>query len=409
MRGLVYAMLLLPLLAACQPQGNMSAHRFGPPSGGAPAYWQVPAYPDRPLLGPDAARGVLLWSHGLRGRAPSWTRAPQPFVERFARAGWDVVKVNRNNLHENYWAASGARHVADLRDRARKARAEGYDRVVLGGFSFGGALSLEAASEPGLADGVLAMAPGHGSDACGTGSGQRRLADNLPRLLANALERNAAPRAVLMLAKDDECMGFNNPHAQLRRALAGTGVSFVFLDDSMPIRGHAASETGQFDRWYGQCLVNFLDAKEAPRAGETVCAGPNPVPAYLLPDGYAPPAAGGPGSLVGAWGGNYAIGKLGARNICILVEREFPSGFSAWTAFGSGSRRKASMVTHFRHFSRRSGGGTFVYAKDKYSMTVVADGERRTLSLTIRTEEGNRYRSRLRRGCKLVDDWPPTA
>ena len=405
MNRLVYATLLLPLLAACQQQG-MSAHLYGPPKGTTPAYWQVDAYSDKPSIGPEASRGVLFWSHGVSGTNVQWKGKPLRFVKKFAAEGWDVIKVNRNNLHEGSWRNSGPKHVADLQDRARKARSDGYKRVVLGGQSYGGAISLEAAGIPGIADGVIAIAPGHGSDACGRGSGIGRRADSLPRQLREALDRNKAPRTVLMVADGDECVGFNRPHASYRETLKASGSSFVFLDDTMPIRGHGAGNTNQFDRWYGRCLLDFLDAGGAPKAGETVCPSPNPVPAFLLPDGYRPPADGGAGSLLGAWSGSYSTDKLGTRNLCLLVEEEFPTGFMARTAFGAGSQRKASMVTHRRLFTEQGGFVRFVYVKNKYRITVIVDVERETASVTIRTAKGKEYRSKLERGCKLEDDWP---
>lgn len=407
MQRLACAALLLPILAACQQQG-MSRHVYGPPGGASPAYWQVAAYKDRPVVGPEAAEGVVLWSHGVAGRNVAWRHPPLRFVKRFAVAGWDVIKVNRNNLHENVWRVSGPKHVADLQERARKARQDGYKRVILAGQSYGGAISLEAAAMPGIADGVIAIAPGHGSDACGKGSSLARRADSLPGLLNRALERNEAPRTVLMVADGDECVGFNKPHASYRKTLSARGSSYVFLDDAMPVRGHGAGNTRQFNAWYGLCVVDFLDDLDAPAPGETVCPGPSPVPAYLLPYGYRPPADGGPGSFLGAWGGAYSIGKKGARNICILVEREFPGGFMARTAFGAGSQRKADMVTYRRLFDARSGGRTFVYKRGKYSMTISADPDRRDVSLLIRSKEGNEYRTRLKRGCRLEDDRPLT-
>ena len=336
-----------------------------------------------------------------------WKGKPLRFVKKFAAAGWDVIKVNRNNLHEASWRNSGPKHVADLQDRAGKARSDGYKRVILGGQSYGGAISLEAAGIPGIADGVIAIAPGHGSDACGRGSGIGRRADNLPRQLREALERNTAQRTVLMVADGDECVGFNRPHASYRQTLQATGTSFVFLDDTMPIRGHFAGNTNQFDRWYGRCLLDFLDAEQAPKAGEIVCPAPSPVPAYLLPDGYRPPADGGVGSFLGAWSGSYSIGKRGTRNLCFLVEEEFPTGFMARTAFGAGGQRKASMVTHRRLFTEHGGNARFVYVKNKYRVTVIVDVERENASVTIRTAKGKEYRSKLERGCKLEDDWPP--
>ena len=209
-----------------------------------------------------------------------------------------------------------------------------------------------------------------------------------------------------MVADGNECVGFNRRHASYRETLQASGSSFVFPDDTMPIRGHFAGNTNQFDNWYGQCLVDFLDAVGAPKAGETVCPPPSPVPAYLLPDGYRPPADGGVSSFVGAWSGNYSIGKRGTRNLCLLVEEEFPTGFMARTAFGAGSQRKASMVTYRRLFAEEGGYTKFVYVKNKYRITIIVDVERENATLAIRTAKGKDYRTKLKRGWKLVGNWP---
>ena len=50
---------------------------------------------------------------------------PARFIRDLARDGWDVIKVNRNNLFENGWIASGGDHVEHVVELARKARATG--------------------------------------------------------------------------------------------------------------------------------------------------------------------------------------------------------------------------------------------------------------------------------------------
>jgi pimeloyl-ACP methyl ester carboxylesterase len=226
------------------------AQPYDPPEG-SPAYWETPGFKNHTIDGPKQARGILFWSHGVSGTRVQWKSAPPKFIKQFANNGWDIVKINRNNLHECGWTCSGVKHVADLKSRAEKARAAGYKHVIAAGQSYGGAISLEAAATPGLIDVVIAAAPGHGSDACGSGTGAARIADSLTDDLVSTISAVKSPRIVLTMAEGDECMGFNNPTAALRRALVKIGKHFVFLDTEMPIGGHLAALTNQFDAWYG--------------------------------------------------------------------------------------------------------------------------------------------------------------
>ncbi len=465
MRRLVLAALLLPLLAACQQQG-MSAHRYGPPPGASSAQWQVAACADRPLLGPGAARGVVFWSHGVSGRRVQWKGKPLRFVGKFAAAGWDVIKVNRNNLHEGGWTvggpkhvadlpagrggaygahppkgpeasrgilfwsrglrgrapgwkdkpprfalrfaladwdvvkvnrdeqleyrwdAAGSEHVADIRERARKAREAGYRRVVLGGQSCGAAIAPEAASERGIADAAIARAPNHDSDTCRNLGLPGYDPASLRRRLTDALEDIASQRTAPVVSVGYTCLGPERPRGSYRNALMASGSRLVFLDETMPIRGRHAGWTQQFDAWHGECLLDFLGSGEEVRGGETICPPPDPVPSFLLPVGYTPPSPTGPSSLVGAWSGEYFVGSRGIGNFCMFVEEEYEDGFKARTAFGAGSERLLSMETHTRIFYRFGGDREFVYNKNKYRMSLFDNPGRRALDLAIRTANG---------------------
>lgn len=325
---------------------------------------------------------------------------------RFAVAGWDVVKVNRDERLEHAWAVAGNRHVADLRERAREARRAGYKRIVLGGQSYGAAIALEAASERGIADAVIAVAPNHDSDYC-TGVRTPGYHPIWPqRLLLNALRDVVSPRTVLVVPDGDECLGPERSDGSYRNALAASGSSFVLLDDAMPIRGRKAGRTRQFDEWYGECLLDFVGSGDATRGGETVCPSPSPVPAFLLPADYRPPSPKEENGLVGAWSGEYHVYKWGDRNFCLLIEEKFDEGFKARTAFGSGDKRKISMETYTRVFYKFGGEGKFVYNKNKYRMTLTDNADRRKLELAIRTAKGTNYWIELSRGCKFELDWP---
>ena len=235
------------------------------------AYWVEYGFCDLPVKGPAQAKGLVLWSHGVSGDKESYRNPPAPVVRRLAMAGWDVVKINRNNLYEKGWVSSGVRHRDDAIARAANAKARGYRSVVLAGQSYGGAISLEANAKAQGIDGVLALSPGHGSDAASGGGNYR----NLNRYLLEALAAQKGGRVVVLVAPDDHLhpdrstgSGFGK---QMRDALAASGRPYIVFDENGPIKGHGAGTTAQFATLFGACVVKFLDPSQPAAAGETVC------------------------------------------------------------------------------------------------------------------------------------------
>jgi hypothetical protein len=45
--------------------------------------------------GPQAAAGVIVWSHGYRSGSDSTSSAPQPWIGRFAASGYDLYRFDR--------------------------------------------------------------------------------------------------------------------------------------------------------------------------------------------------------------------------------------------------------------------------------------------------------------------------
>ena len=123
-RAIYAGLILAPGLANWSM--TAAAQPYAPPPSDFTAYWDVPAFKDFPYKGPAQANGVLFWSHGVAGKDPQYHVPPPEIIKDFARAGWDVVKIQRNNLHENGWTASGRQHVADLVERVKKAHEQGY-------------------------------------------------------------------------------------------------------------------------------------------------------------------------------------------------------------------------------------------------------------------------------------------
>lgn len=352
---------ILAILAACGATAAIAEPERKVPPGGDPAlacgqtpdgraYWTEYAYCDTPVRGPGVALGLILWSHGVDGNKDAYKSGPPPFIRRLARAGgWDVLKINRNPLYERGWVASGGKHVDDLVQRARAANGQGYAKVIAAGQSFGGVISIEAnARAPNLFYGVVALSPGHGSDspsftpgASGTGGYY-----NLDKYLLDALAGQRSGRLVVSLPpgdllhpnRDSDPIG-----PKVRKVLAPSGLSFVHFDGSLPITGHGAAYTNQFDTWYGGCLQAFLDPRRSPPAGETKCANPDPVPTFLLPAGLKIPIAGPAGTArwLGAWDGKWPDHAYELR---IVVDKAEGNTASLYYCGGPGPKRDLSMA-----------------------------------------------------------------
>jgi len=405
MRGTMAALASLAI-ALVAPAASAQPYD-GPPSAWT-AYWDVPAFSDHPYKGAAAAKGVVFWSHGVSGKLAQYDSPPPAIMRDFARAGWDVVKVQRNNLHENGWSVSGGRHVADLVERIEKAHAQGYRRIVAAGQSYGGAISIEASARTDRLFGVLATGPGHGSDTCGgsaTGArGGARLADTVQRQLADAISRMKAPRAIVVMAAKDECQGFNDPGPSIRAALAATPGKFLFLDEAMPLAGHTAAFLAQFRTWYGECIQRFLDPDLEPAGKETTCPHPAGDARFLFPANFRMPAQGAVGRLSGPWSGVLEVEGAPRREgqeVCVAVETESTARgeLVATIAFGAGTERKLSMSSSRRLLRRDGEGYTYAASASAYRLSLSPAGSAE-LAIAIVSSDGKvRYAARLRRGC----------
>src|SRR5438034_11713612 len=63
-------------------------------------YWVERAFCDLEPSGPEKARGLIVWNHGISGTLESY-KAPAPLAFRLLQArGWDVIMIKRHNLAE---------------------------------------------------------------------------------------------------------------------------------------------------------------------------------------------------------------------------------------------------------------------------------------------------------------------
>ncbi len=358
---------------AVPPGGNPALSCGQKPDGRA--YWTEYGFCDLAVKGPAQAKGQVLWSHGVSGDKEQYRNPPPPVVRAMALVGWDVIKINRNNLYEKSWTTSGPRHRDDAIERTRAAKAQGYKYVVLAGQSYGAMISLEANAKSTEIDGVLSFSPGHGSDADQGSAGGGDRYRNLNRYLLETVAAQKGARVIVLIADGDRLhpdrgagSGFG---AQLRAALGGTARPYVVFDETSPIRGHGAGTTNQFSVWFGPCVLRFLDPVQAVAAGEPPCKPPSPVPRFFLPADLKRPRPGtdGPSRWLGAWEGTYGEERRGTT---IVVESATPDVATIVYATDAGAKLDQSLG-----FER------FTTARLKGDVLTVARSNGRTLVLTL--------------------------
>ncbi len=264
--GLLQTLVLASLLAGCgAPQYKDEDTWFysGPPTQST-CFWEVPAYSymKKPLLGPEQAKGVILYSHGQRAKGlPGWTRPPVKIIKRrFADTGWDVIKVQRNERCTGRWDVKGGSYIKDFVQRVQSLKEAGYRKIVVAGQSVGTAVALGSSAHSTDIDGVLAFALSHGRGSCRRPDQFRySMISFHEHKIKKAIRAAQAPRIVIVLAKDGHCIGHSftpTVNVELSKKL---NVAWIYLDETSAVPGHGAANRAKFNRIYGQCLHDFIN------------------------------------------------------------------------------------------------------------------------------------------------------
>jgi pimeloyl-ACP methyl ester carboxylesterase len=250
-------------LGTLQAECRILAQDAGRPGGPAVPLAEDGIGPFRwaPMLlrrGAEAARGVLVWSHGYGGPERDNRNAPTPaFVSLLNDNGWDVLRFDRHPGEDSLYA-SLPRLVGGL----PALRAAGYRRIILGGQSRGGWQAIMAASErPELVEAVIATAPAaHGESSRANNHGAA--ADDFRRLLAGLPADG--PRLAVAFFEGDEYDPDPERRAALLEAKARERTSpTLALWPEPPIRGHAGAHDLRFTLLHGGCLLSLVQAPEA--------------------------------------------------------------------------------------------------------------------------------------------------
>jgi pimeloyl-ACP methyl ester carboxylesterase len=199
--------------------------------------------------GPQAAAGLIVWSHGYKEGTDSTSSAPQPHVGRFLAAGYDLYRFDRR------WIRDWAGDASAFADSVRQARSLGYRRIVLAGQSNGAWQSLAAAMRGAPVDGVISMAAAINNEV-------RTLRDpSVPRSEFAQIVRSIkpGPRVVLVNFADD-VYDVGGRMADAQGAFTASGVDAVVLDNPAGFKGHGAANEFAFARKYGACIKDFIES-----------------------------------------------------------------------------------------------------------------------------------------------------
>lgn len=204
------------------------------------------------ILGPQHAKGLFIWSHGVVSGGDTSHSPTQFWASGFNDEGYDIYRFERRypDLKND-----GSK----LRDAALKARAMGYNKVILGGQSAGAWASLEAAALGAPVDGVIAMAPAIDGvisklrDPSVATANWQTLVDRLPV---------GIPIAIFLFAHDDYDVGGRATYARSHR-----GARNLLVIDKVPEEsGHHTANSLGFAMTYGDCLHDWIAKGERNRA-----------------------------------------------------------------------------------------------------------------------------------------------
>ncbi len=200
------------------------------------------------MRGPKLAAGLIVWSHGYMAGRNATSGAPQSWIGRFTRMGYDLYRFDRE------WIVDWAGDATALADAVRKAREMGYRRVVLAGQSAGAWVSLAALARGAPVDGVISIAAAHHGEVTKMRDTTRARSE-----WQNVIEAlKPGPRVVLVnFAEDTYDVG--GRMADARAAFAKSGLAAVVIDNPDGFKGHGAASDLAFARKFGGCIESFID------------------------------------------------------------------------------------------------------------------------------------------------------
>jgi pimeloyl-ACP methyl ester carboxylesterase len=198
--------------------------------------------------GPQAAAGLIVWSHGYMQGVDATVSAPQGQVAYFALQGYDLYRFDRQ------WIRDWPGDATELVDAVKRAKAIGYRRVILAGQSAGAWVSLAAAYRGAPVDGVISVAAAHHGEV-------KDMRDvSFARSEWQQIVRGIkpGPRVIVVIFKDDTYdVGGRTDDASA--AFAASGVESIVVSYPAGFTGHGAAGNNAFPRKFGGCINAFIE------------------------------------------------------------------------------------------------------------------------------------------------------
>ncbi len=205
--------------------------------------------------GPQAAAGLIVWSHGYKGGRDSTASAPQGYVGIFATQGYDLYRFDRE------WIRDWPGDATQLAEAVRQAKAMGYRRVILAGQSAGAWASLAATMRGAPVDGVISVSAAHHGEV-------KEMRDvSIARSEWQQIVKGIKPGpriVVVNFTGDSYDVGGRMDDASA--AFAASGVQAVVISDPAGFKGHGAGNENGFARKFGPCIARFIESgtRQAP-------------------------------------------------------------------------------------------------------------------------------------------------
>jgi pimeloyl-ACP methyl ester carboxylesterase len=286
-----------------------------------------PANPKEAVIGPTAAKGAVVWSHGRSVNSEDSRSPTPPYLATLRQAGWDTFRFNR--MRDSDYLQDSAR---ELVRRVDELKQRGYRRIVLAGQSYGAFLSLMAADASDDVHAVIATAPAaYGSFADFYDSWRSNATQLYP-----LLETIRHARVMLFFFHGDDF----DPGGRGDRSktiLAAHNIDNLVVDQPPLLTTHWAATTDLFVRRFAGCIRDFIEAEAG---GAVTCSsaygnGPDQLVAFRAQfHAAADTASGGvSGGFAGKWRGNFGDG----RAVALDIDRGKGDEVTATYTIGAGS------------------------------------------------------------------------
>ena len=217
----------------------------------APDIGRLRPQPYWSMRGPQLATGLIVWSHGYMAGKNATDSAPQSWVGRFTRLGYDLYRFDRE------WISDWASDATALAAAVGKAREMGYRRVVLAGQSAGAWVSLAAAMRGAKVDGVISIAAAH------HGTVDKMRDTTRARSEWQQVIKGLKPGpAIVVVNFADDAYDVGGRMADANAAFTASGVTGLVIGDPEGFKGHGAGAESSFARKFGPCIVAFVETRK---------------------------------------------------------------------------------------------------------------------------------------------------